>query len=203
MDLATSQFPVAWIPPFEGGPLPVKLMQFTGSVDNEKVQLQWKVSSNETGSHFEIQKSANGTDFTAQALLFTTDKAGEEVYRFTDEAPAAGSVYYRLKIVDKDHFSTYSNVVFFNAKAKELSSLRLLQNPVRSDIGFHYTAAENTVVDVTVYSFAGVKIISQKQSLQKGVNSLHISLGNMLPKGMYLLELREGNSRQVVRFIKE
>jgi hypothetical protein len=203
MDLATSQFPGAWIPPFEGGPLPVKLMQFTGSVDNEKVQLQWKVSSNETGSHFEIQKSANGTDFTAQALLFTTDKAGEEVYRFTDEAPAAGSVYYRLKIVDKDHFSTYSNVVFFNAKAKELSSLRLLQNPVRSDIGFHYTAAENTVVDVTVYSFAGVKIISQKQSLQKGVNSLHISLGNMLPKGMYLLELREGNSRQVVRFIKE
>ena len=204
MDLATSQFPTAWIPPFDGGLiLPVKLLRFAGTATPEKVRLDWSVSSNETGSHFELEKSYNGSGFKTQALIFTTDKPGDEAYSFTDAAPVTRKVYYRLKIVSKDKFVTYSDIVFFESQTKRSAALALVQNPVRGSVNFNYTAAENTFADVAIYTFTGVKILSQKQNLQKGNNTLNIPLSSTLVKGMYLLEVREGNNRQTVRFVKE
>ena len=204
MDLATSQFPAQWIPPFEEGSiLPVKLIRFTGVAGAEKVRLDWKVSSNETGSHFELEKNINGIGFKTQVTLISTEKQGDETYSFSDAVPVTGKVYYRLKMVGKDHSVSFSNVVFFDAEAKQSSTLKLFQNPVQSTVGFNYLAPGNTVADIAVYSYSGVKILSQKQNLQKGNNSIQIALSNVYVKGMYLLEVRDGNGRQVVRFIKE
>jgi hypothetical protein len=204
MDLATSQFPLAWIPPFdEGASLPVQLIRFTGVATTEKVNLSWTVASNELGSHFELEKSFNGSSFKTQAVILNTDKPGSEVYSYSDVAPVSGKVYYRLKIVNKDQFENYSNVVFFEAQAKQSSTLRLLQNPVQTAVNFNYTAAENTLADITVYASTGIKILSQKQTLQKGSNSLNITLSSLLGKGIYFLDVREGNNRQTVRFVKE
>jgi hypothetical protein len=203
MDLATSQFPSEWIPPFEGWPLPVKLIRFTGVAADEKLRLDWIVSSNETGSHFELEKSYNGTSFETRALILNTVKPDEEAYSFSDAAPVTGKVYYRLKIISKDQFETYSNIVFFEARTKQTSTLTLFQNPVGTSVNFNYTAAENTLADVTIYSYAGVKILLQKQNVQKGNNSLNIPLSSTLAKGIYLLEVREGANRRAVRFIKE
>jgi hypothetical protein len=204
MDLATSQFPIAWIPPFEeGASLPVQLTRFTGAAVDGKVNLNWTVSSNELGSHFELEKSYNGNSFKTHAVIVNTDKQGDEIYSVSDVAPAAGKIYYRLKIVNKDQFENYSNVIFFEAQTKQSSMLTLLQNPVRSAVNFNYTATENTVTDIAVYTYAGIKILSQKQQLQKGTTSVHIPLSSMLVKGVYLLEVRNGDNRQVVRFVKE
>jgi hypothetical protein len=204
MDLATSQFPSAWIPPFdEGSMLPVHLTRFSGVATGEKLCLTWIVSSNETGSYFELEKSYNGSSFQTQTLLFNTDKAGEETYNYTDAAPAAAKVYYRLKIVNKDQSVAYSNTLFFEAQTKQGTALTLVQNPVNSALNFNYRAAENTLADITVYSYTGVKLFAQKQNLQKGNNSLNIALSATLVKGMYLLEVREGNNRQTVRFVKQ
>ncbi|HTM93727.1 MAG TPA: T9SS type A sorting domain-containing protein [Flavisolibacter sp.] len=202
MDLATSQFPAAWAPP-AGTPLPVKLTQFNGVAVTEKVKLNWTVSSNETGSHFELEKSYNGAAFKTHALVLNTDKQGEQAYSFTDAAPITGKVYYRLKMVNKNESATYSNIVFFEAQTKQPSTLILLQNPVHNGLNFNYTAVENATADVTVYTYGGIKILSQKHNLQKGSNSISVQLSDMLTKGMYLLEVKEGSSRQVVRFVKQ
>jgi hypothetical protein len=204
MDLATSQFPTAWIPPFDDGSmLPVKLVRFSGAVTADKLRLDWTVSSNELGNHFELQKSNNGSNFETRAFVLNTNKAGDELYSFTDAAPVGGKVYYRLKMVDKDQAITYSNVIFFEAQTQQSSTLTLLQNPVQNAVNINYKAAENTVSDITIYTYNGITIFSQKQNLQKGSNSLHIPLSSMLVKGLYLLELREGNNRQTIRFVKD
>lgn len=204
MDLATSQFPAAWTPPVGGGvTLPVKLIRFTGAAAGERVQLSWSVASNETGNYFELEKSYDGTSFKTQALIFTTEKQGDEAYNFTDAAPVTEKVFYRLKIVNKDQSVMYSNIVFFATQAKQASALTLLQNPVHSALNFNYAATENKQAEITVYSFTGAKILSQTYTLQKGNNSINVSLNNTLIKGMYLLEVKEGNNRQIVRFVKQ
>jgi hypothetical protein len=203
MDLATSQFPAAWVPPFEGVVLPIKLIRFTGAAIAEKARFNWVVLSNETGSHFELEKSYNGTSFKTQALILNTDKQGEEAYSFTDAAPLTGNVYYRLKIVNKNAPVAYSNIVFFGAQTKQASTLTLHQNPVYNALNLNYTAAENKPADIIVYNESGIKIVSQKHSLQKGKNSINIPLNNMFMKGVYLLEVKEGANRQTVRFIKQ
>jgi len=204
MDLATSQFPAAWTPPVnEGGTLPVKLMQFTATAANGKVKLNWSVASNETGSRFEVEKSYDGNSFRTLALVFNTERQGQEAYSFSDAVPLTGKAYYRLKMVDKEGPVTYSNIVFFKAQTEPSSQITLLQNPVRTALSFTYTAAENTMGQIAVYSYTGVNFFSQKHNLQKGNNSITLPLSSTLPAGIYLLEIKEGNSRQTVRFIRE
>jgi PKD repeat protein len=203
MDLATSQFPAAWIPPFDDKTLPVKLIHFTGTAIAEKVRLNWSVSSNETGNHFELEKSYNGSNFKTQALIFITEKQGEEAYSFTDAAAFTEKVYYRLKMVNKDGSVAYSDIVFFGAQTKQSSTLTLLQNPVSGALNFTYTSGKNTLIDITVYTFAGAKVLSHKHNVQKGTNSIDLSLSNMPVKGIYLLEVKEGANRQTVKFIKQ
>ena len=204
MDLATSQFPAAWTPPFDGGGavLPVKLNRFAGTATADKVVLNWGVSSNETGHHFELEKSLNGTAFNMVALVFNTEKEGDEAYNYTDHAPVADRVFYRLKMVNKNKSVSYSNVVSFKSQSRQ-AKLALAQNPVTSSLNFNYTTAENTVAEITVYTFAGVKVFTQKHNLQKGNNSINIPVSNMLTKGMYLLDVKEGANSQSVKFLKQ
>lgn len=203
MDLATSQFPAAWEPPIAVVVLPMKLIRFAGAATAEKVRFNWSVLSNETGSHFELEKSYNGTSFKTQTLILNTDTQGEETYTFTDAALMADRVYYRLKIVNKDGSVAYSNIVSFEAQTKQPSTITLLQNPVFSALQLDYAAAENTQAEITVYTHMGLKIFSQKHRLQKGNNNINISISNKLGKGIYFLEVREGNKKQAVRFVKQ
>ncbi len=201
MDLATSQFPAAWAPP-SSAPLPVRLMQFNGTAADGKVRLNWNVASNETGNRFELERSNDGTGFTTQAMIFNTEKPGEETYSYAD-APFTDKVFYRLRIVNNNGSVAYSNIISFSSKTKLSSAITLVQNPVSNNLNFNYTVSENTLAEVSVYSYTGIKILSQKHGLQKGNNSVNIALNNTLTKGMYLLEVKEGNNSQSVRFIKQ
>lgn len=203
MDLATSQFPAAWTPPFPPVVLPIKLIRFAGNASAEKVQLNWNVASNETGDYFELEKSNNGASFKTQTLILNTDKEGEETYSFIDVAPFTDKVYYRLKMVNKGGAVSYSNIISFESKTKQSSLVSLLQNPVQNALSINYTTTENTLADVTVYSYTGVKILSQKHNLQTGNNSINIPVSSMLVKGVYLLEVKDGANRQTVKFVKQ
>lgn len=205
MDLATSQFPAAWTPPVVGPAtiLPVKLISFTGTAKADNILMNWDVAANETGNHFELEKSYNGTSFTTASLIFNTEKQGEEAYNFTDKAPATGKVYYRLKMINKDQSISYSSILSFDGKAKQLAKLTLLQNPVNNALNFTYTATENSQAEIAVYTYTGVKVFAQKHTLQKGGNSINIPLTNMLGKGIYLLEVKEGANSQTVKFVKQ
>lgn len=202
MDLATSQFPAAWAPPVGGVVLPVKLIGFSGTATVEKVHLNWNVSSNETGDRFELEKSYNGNNFKTIALLLNTEKKGEEAYHFTDASPITSKVFYRLKMIGENQSVSYSNIVFFEAQTKQ-PTVALLQNPVNSALNLNYTAEENASADITVYTYTGVQVLSQKRTLQKGNNSISLPLNNTMVNGMYLLEVREGSNRQTIRFVKQ
>ena len=62
---------------------------------------------------FEIEKSRDGKDFKMAALVFGTEKTGDENYRFFEKA-VAKKVYYRIKIVGKDNTVKYSEVLIAN-----------------------------------------------------------------------------------------
>ncbi|RYZ30664.1 MAG: T9SS type A sorting domain-containing protein [Chitinophagaceae bacterium] len=203
MDLATSQFPAAWVAPFPGVTLPVELKQFSGTAGADKVYLNWIVSSNETGNLFELEKSTDGAGFKTQALILTTNKQGEEVYSFTDAKSTSDRIYYRLKMVSQDGVISYSNTLLFESKAKESSAITLFQNPVYNVLRFQYIAAKNGAAEISIFTSAGVKMVTQKQNLQKGINSVTIPANNGLAKGVYFLEVKEASTRQVVSFIKQ
>jgi hypothetical protein len=89
---------------------PLKIINLTGSITNDKVLLNWAVEENQYANQFEIEKSANGNDFVTAAVVFGTDKKDTDNYKFYEKAKIA-KTYYRVKVILNNGSIAYSPVI--------------------------------------------------------------------------------------------
>ncbi|MGN6475750.1 MAG: hypothetical protein ACTHKV_00890 [Flavipsychrobacter sp.] len=89
--------------------LPVKLQTFYATIRDKYVLLQWATSTEENLSHFELQRSVNGSFFSLLSEIKAFN-AGHQ-YNALDMHPMDGSNFYRLKMVDIDGRVSYSPIV--------------------------------------------------------------------------------------------
>ncbi|MBK5269433.1 MAG: hypothetical protein JJE22_00335 [Bacteroidia bacterium] len=92
-----------------------KLIKFEGSLSGNKIILQWAVKENETANQFEVQKSTDGKHFKMAALVFGTDKPETDNYEFYEKA-ISKKVLYRIKLINKDEKTEYSDIIVINTK---------------------------------------------------------------------------------------
>jgi hypothetical protein len=184
-------------------PLPIKLVSFVGTINNNKVQLSWTADDNETGSSFEVEKSNGDNKFKSIAFISTTDKVGIENYSYNDAAEVNGYNNYRLKIVNKDNSIAYSKIIAFKAKGTTNDKITLLQNPVTSSLSFSYTATQNEVLEVTIYNIAGSKLQGQKLQMTNKQHVLTVFVDGTIPRGQYILSVQSSTGNQSAKFIKQ
>jgi hypothetical protein len=183
--------------------LPIQLKSFSGSVVSSKAQLKWSVAENESGNHFEVEKSTDGKSFSNIGVVFTSRSEGSENYTYTEGTELVGEAFYRLKIVDKDKSASYSKIlVLKTAKDNKTSSLTLLQNPVVSSLSFTYTAVKPGISMINIYNMSGVKMHGTSMNVQAGFNSFSLTVGHQLSAGTYVLEVVNGLERNVTKIIK-
>src|SRR5262249_6971239 len=95
-----------------------ELVAFDVKFQNDKAMVHWSTSFQKSTSHFVIQRSIDGKTFDDVGILFTDGDGNSESlkeYKFPDNVSwvDAGSLYYRLKIVNLKghyHFSRVINV---------------------------------------------------------------------------------------------
>ncbi len=96
---------------YSEAPLPVELIDFSTSLENEKVKLEWTTASEKDSKHFEVQKSNDGVDFETISQMDAAGNSDTKIdYLAYDEKPFLGDNYYRLKQVDLDGKFKYSAV---------------------------------------------------------------------------------------------
>jgi hypothetical protein len=118
-------------------------------------------------------------------------------YLLDDDKAAAGIIYYRLRIIEKDGKISYSHVITINRN--KLSSMVLFPNPAKDRLNISYAKAESGA-RLTVYGMNGQKIL--EPAIQSG--SLMVSLNvSALPKGLYMIRFENNGQVQTERFIKE
>ena len=106
-------------------PLPVELVIFTVSLTpRQGVALHWVTASEKNSQHFVIERSADGSTFSA---LRTVAAAGSTqartTYEQTDEQPLFGTSYYRLRQVDFDGTTAFSPVQLIHLGSANAESL--------------------------------------------------------------------------------
>ncbi|MBL0305629.1 MAG: T9SS type A sorting domain-containing protein [Chitinophagaceae bacterium] len=111
-------------------PLPLTILSFTGSRQNNDAVLQWRTVNEVSVSHFEVQRSFNGADFTKEGTV----TAGGTLYSLTDPGVfnTQPVVYYRLKSVDIDGRFTYSAILKLSRNENGL--LTVFPNPVKDQL---------------------------------------------------------------------
>jgi len=99
------------------GTLPVKLINFGASKKNNSVELKWTTSEEVNINHYEIERSANGHDFTSLASIASRNQRNQISYSTIDTRPISGIAYYRLKIVDNNNDLKYSKIATVHFKS--------------------------------------------------------------------------------------
>jgi len=185
-----------------GIPLPVKLIDLRGTMDNNTVTLNWTAAENETVESFEIERSFDGTNFATQGLVYSTEKAGAENYNFYETVNNPARVYYRLKMYDKSNAVDYSKILVFEKETHGGGSLKILNNPTTDKLTFRFESGMNGHVDVIILDVAGRAQLKQKIDFYRGANVVSIPLPSTTAKGLYVLQFSIDRT-YTAKFIKQ
>lgn len=179
-------------------PLPVSGLEFNISKkDNDKVQLQWKTFSELNNRGFEIQRSADGTNFETKAFVNSRSVNGSGAdYSYIDAAPLKGKSYYRLKQVDLNGNSKYSQIRFIDLSNS--NAVTVYPNPVAGMLNIS-SSYNFTQAQLIISNIQGQVV---KKSLVTGNGNISLPVDELKP-AVYNGELSEGNVKLKFRFIKQ
>lgn len=172
------------------GVLPVKLISFNIYSTGIKNFLNWRTAQEINASHFIIQRSYDGSHFEEINITLANGSQGRE-YQFVDEAPdllwRSNTIYYRLKMVDKDGRFDYSNTIAVAAKNKK--GLAVFPNPVKDNL---FIKIENDKTEKAILILTDIqgRILHQEVlAMSNGATSVSINTAP-LNNGIYILTLK-------------
>ena len=169
--------------------LPLQLLSFTGSLQNNVTLLKWVTTNEINISHFVIERSINGIDFIkigSQPAKGNNNNNNNYTYNDYDAANQMSSiVYYRLKIVDVSGSFSYSQIV--SVKFASFYTMLVHPNPVQQVLYVHSEKDFHKPVMVELYDLDG-KILRQQLSFK---NDFTIDVSS-LKQGVYVLKMYNG-----------
>ncbi|MBW7838754.1 MAG: T9SS type A sorting domain-containing protein, partial [Chitinophagaceae bacterium] len=172
--------------------LPVTLVSFTGKL-NERAEavLDWEVSRQYDFRGFDVERSNDGTHFSAIQNIPATQGYGSIVsYTYADKNITEGANYYRLRMIDNDGHFTYSPVVRINYQGSG-RFVSLAGNPVADAITVLLNNRDLRPVSATLFNVIGARIGSWHLGSRTGTVSLPIDQFKLTP-GIYLLQISDG-----------
>lgn len=170
--------------------LPIKLLGFSGTLNNGTSRLQW-ITEQEAGfSHFNIQRSFDGIHFTTIGEVNANGYISRSEYNYTDAGLAHRSetkVYYRLQLNDQDGKYSYSKIILLDLGQKA-GSLRLFPNPAVNSVTININQEKAGMATVLITDIKGTIVKHNTQSLPAGISSLTIDC-SAYSSGTYFLSL--------------
>ncbi len=170
--------------------LPITITSFDAKLVSNKVNLKWTAENPQGFSHFVIERSTNGLNFSPIGQVTNLDPAA---YIFTDNnLPQASNIYYRLKLVDIDDKYNYSAVV--NVKLGQAYRALIYPNPVSQKLQLNFSEPLTGNSKMQVFNSTGAVVITQTISANSSNYSTNVS---NLPAGKYYVTIL--NNRQSIR----
>ena len=171
--------------------LPVTFVSFQGGASNNVIKLNWTTASEVNNSHFDIERSVDGINFTSIDKVNgngTTELVKE--YTTLDKSPIAGINYYRLKQVDYDGQSSYSDIISVSYDSDDLFTANIYPNPASSEINIHVKKETSIVI-----SDINGRIV--KKTIVDAINN-NISISD-LNAGMYMVKIGNQTGTKLVK----
>ncbi len=181
-------------------PLPVNIIQFDAQAENnKKVKISWITTYERDNSHFEVQRSRDGINFTGIATVPARNNTNSlEHYSLYDDQPFKGISFYRLKQIDIDGRTSYTKIEQVKI-TDPYGGVDIFPNPVSGN-AFNINITGNIKGSVTVQLFD----MSGRLHLQQQFNSSNlITITHRLSPGTYMVKINaEGLAENIKLVIK-
>ena len=176
--------------------LPVSFSDFSGTVQNNKVFLNFSTDQETNNNRFEIERARLGGAFTVVGKIDPTNTSIRQSYSFTDNPPVAGTYQYRIKQIDNDGKSTYTKVISLKliTLAEQIAVFPTL---AQTKINFALAVSEPTPLQIIISDTKGRILIHKVQTIYAGANQQTIMV-DQLPTGLYYLQIK--NTSQTIQY---
>ncbi len=171
--------------------LPVSLFSFTAtkSADGKEADLRWLTATELNLSHFEIQRSADGINYSTIGRVNALNMTNGASYFWQDIAPLPKVNYYRLKMIDND--ATFKISPVRTVRVADKNEI-LVYPTVTSDLVFIQSEKQ---VTLQLINLMGVVLQSK---VVKGSATFDLS---KLPSAVYII--RADEEKQSFKVIKQ
>ncbi len=175
--------------------LPIDLTNFSLNNLDSKINIVWSTASELNNEKFLIERSTDGRAYKTIGEVAGAGTTTEpQEYHFTDETPAPGINYYRLKQMDFDgnfEYSPIESVVF-----RKEGEITIYPTIVQSELQVELPEKAGETTTLKIFSMQGALLQTQQQD---GTGKLTITLPE-LTAGQYMVEVVNGNlsSRSII-----
>lgn len=193
-----------WVPtgctPGSGNALPVVLTDFRLKQNEDQVVLTWSTSSEINSSHFDVEWSTNGREFSAVANVNAAGDSNENIqYRAIHNSPVNGVNFYRLNQVDLDGSAVYSEIKTIRLDIDEKTEVTVYPTAVEYNVNVQMPVLGKQV-KYEIVTVSGKVVMTETQNGDTYLKAIDVS---RLNAGLYLLRTSYDNEVHTNRFYKK
>ncbi len=184
-------------------PLPIIINYLNGTKNNGNHFLNWKATCVSVPSvTIELQRSTDGRNYSAIYSVFATATRCQQPFDYTDNQPAKGINYYRLKITDADGKITYSSIVSLINAVKGIDVMNIAPNPiVNNAFNLKVSSASKASMQIVITDMQGRILQQQAVNLAAGFNSIPMNVAKLAAGTYQLVGNTEDGKTRVLRFV--
>ena len=169
--------------------LPLDLLSFTATLNKTTVDLKWTTVNEVNVSHFIVERSVDGKNFSDAGLVFAYGNTSEKKqYSLPDNIGhiTSGVIYYRLRSFDIDGQTKLSDTRIIRVgKQKESISLLTYPNPVMNELRITIPSSwQNKAVKLEIFNSNGQLVKTNTSSSANQTETMQVT---GLAKGLYVV----------------
>ena len=183
--------------------LPLELTAFKGTCMEGNYVLNWTTSSERDISHFNIERSNNGTDYSPVGRIAAAGNSTTiQNYVFQDETAGLSRYYYRLHIVETTGIEEYSPTVTVECKTGSFGILDIHPNPTRDLVMIAYETTGRQHITLKIGDVLGRTLHKEVLTPDLGLNTKTLDLSE-LSSAVYIILMDDGTRQIVKRIVRE
>jgi hypothetical protein len=185
-------------------PLPLELLYFKGEHKKDYNLLTWATATEDDVQYYGLQKAWNdGLNFDeigrVEARNLNTNTLTK--YQFIDSEKLSGISYYRLKMVDLDGTTTFSNVISIG-QTDQNTSFHVFPNPAKNFIKLFFRSNKTTQWTLSIMGEHGQLLREHIVSGESLNESVELDTSSFSP-GLYVIKLCDSDGNcAIAKFVK-
>jgi hypothetical protein len=182
------------------GTLPIILSNYAVKADGKKSLIEWSTSSEQNNSHFEIERSSNGTNYFKIATVAGKGTTSATTnYSVYDNNPSSGVNYYRLTQFNKDGKSVSFGTKTINFSFDPKALVIAYPNPAESNVGIRLTNFTGNKISVRMTDLMGRVLHTEVIAAGNGQGYYPLHFNSKPAAGQYMLSVDGEGLRQILK----
>ncbi|MBP7183921.1 MAG: T9SS type A sorting domain-containing protein [Saprospiraceae bacterium] len=182
-------------------PAPLELIAFDAVEKNSQVYLSWTTVHEFNTKVFVVEHSLDGNSWSSIGEVEPKNSNEVNEYHQLDTKAVRGYNYYRLKIIDIDGTTVYSEVRIIKLGNKQIQTA-VYPNPFKDNININLEIKEYQRLKIQLINVLGEIVEQRAVNGVNGTNFFSLDNLNYLPNGTYTLRIEGLQGVELIKLVK-